>query len=79
MSFLKNRKDHEIITSSEFDEEDDDDDEPGGLRRVKLLLVANLFNAILSWSLMVRYPGSYQTISLGTSNQAWANVYFVKT
>jgi len=34
MSFLKNRKDHEIITSSEFDEEDDDDDEPGGFRRV---------------------------------------------
>ena len=28
MSFLKNRKEHEIITSSEFDEEDDDDERP---------------------------------------------------
>ena len=43
MSFLKNRKDHEIITSSEFDEEDDDDDEPGGLRRVTFLFAVNLY------------------------------------
>ena len=27
MSYLKNRKEQEIITSSEFDKEDDDDDE----------------------------------------------------
>ena len=34
MSYLKNRKEQEIITSSEFDEEDDDDERPlqvGGL------------------------------------------------
>jgi hypothetical protein len=32
MSFLKNRKDHEIVTSSEFDEEEEDEDKEFGLQ-----------------------------------------------
>ena len=54
MSYLKNRKEQEIITSSEFDKEDDDDDERplqvgGLLERVQngCRLVRQLIHAFL--------------------------------
>ena len=53
MSYLKNRKEQEIITSSEFDEEDDDDERPlqvGGLLeqvQIGCRLVRQLIHAFL--------------------------------